>query len=46
MVFIVTFGLMLFRQEHYEKFLDPRKNADPGITEFEDAKKRLAGPKK
>jgi hypothetical protein len=32
-------------KEHFEKFFSLWKDADPGIAEVEDARKRLAGLK-
>lgn len=31
--------------EHYQKFPDLYRDADPGVAEVEDAKKKLAGLK-
>jgi tetratricopeptide (TPR) repeat protein len=39
-------GLKEKARIQYEKFLDLWKDADPGISEVEDAKMRLAGLKK
>ena len=38
-------GLKEKARENYEKFLELWKDADPGITEVEDARKKLAGLK-
>jgi tetratricopeptide (TPR) repeat protein len=38
-------GDAVVAEKHYEKFLDLWNNADSGIAEVEDAKKRLAGLK-
>jgi len=38
-------GLKSKAIEHYEKFLDLWKDANPSIAEVEEARKRLAGLK-